>query len=149
MIVSGGHGLDVPVTGPTEAQTMRERLLDYGIEDGRIFVEDESRDTIGNALFTALRYLAAIAPRSLVVVTSPSHLARALEIFSFVLPEWPLEAHASARLAREDDDREARLLVESRAFLAGVRRGDLAAIARRLRDRWPEYRAAPRLEPFA
>ena len=135
--------------GVTEAELMRETLLRYGVDAGRIFVEDESRDTIGNALFTRLRYLDAIPPRPLIVVTSPSHLARALEVFAFVLPDWPLQAHASARLTTEDDAREARLLEETRAFLRGLAPGDSAAIARRLRARRPEYARSSRLEPFA
>lgn len=149
IIASGGHALGKPAAGKTEAALIRETLLGYGIDDGRIFVEDESRDTIGNALFTALRYLDGIPPRPLIVVTSPSHLARALAVFAFVLPDWPLEAHASARLPGEDDAREERLLAETNGFLRGVRAGDLAAIARRIRERWPEYRESASLKPFA
>ena len=149
VIVSGGHGLGRDESGPTEAELMRAALLGYGIDAGRVFIEDESRDTIGNALFTALRYLSGLAPRPLVIVTSPSHLARAREAFSYVLPEWPLETHASARLDSEDDAREERLLAETRSFLRGVRPGDHAAIARRLRERWPGYRSAARLNSFA
>jgi uncharacterized SAM-binding protein YcdF (DUF218 family) len=149
VIVSGGHGLGRDASGPTEAELMRSRLIEYGIASDRIFVEDESRDTIGNALFTALRYLDALPPRPLIIVTSPSHLARAMAVFAFVLPDWPLSSHASARLANEDDDRETRLLAETREFFRGMRPGDRAPIARRLRERWPEYRAAARLNSFA
>jgi uncharacterized SAM-binding protein YcdF (DUF218 family) len=149
VIASGGHGLAREASGRTEAELMRETLLAYGIDESRVLLEDESRDTIGNALFTTLRYLAGIPPRPLVVVTSPSHLARALEVFTYVLPGWPLEAHASARLGSESDAREERLREETRAFFAGIRRGDVAAIARRLRQRWPEYAASERLTSFA
>ena len=149
VIVSGGYGLGAPESGPTEAAAMRDALVAAGIPSERVLVEDESRDTIGNALFTALRYFGDLPPRPLVVVTSPSHLPRALEVFARVLPAWPLEGHASARRPGEDDERERRLLAETNAFLDGIAPGDLGAIARRLLERWPEYAASARLTSFA
>ena len=149
VIASGGYGLGTPEAGPSEAAAMREALVAAGVATDRVFVEDESRDTIGNALFVALRYLGELRPRPLVVVTSPSHLPRALAVFARVLPAWPLEGHASARRTGEDDAHERRLLAETDAFLDGIAPGDHGAIARRLLERWPEYAASARLTSFA
>jgi hypothetical protein len=115
----------------------------------RIAVEDESRDTIGNAVLTAVRFLRGIEPRPLAVITSPFHLERATETFRHVLGyPWQVEAVASdetgddvARAARET-----RFLQDTTKFFEGVRPGDFRAMAQRLRERWPYYRGVRTLD---
>jgi uncharacterized SAM-binding protein YcdF (DUF218 family) len=137
VIVSGSHG-DGPAPQHTEAYLMAERLVAKGISGSRIFLEDESRDTVANAALVAERYLAGIAPRRLVIVTSPFHVARALAIFAMVLgPSWPLEAHLAPRTG-QDEAREATetlYLGHARALLEGTAPGDITRIAARVRAR--------------
>lgn len=144
-IVSGSHG-DRPMPEHTEAYVMAERLATRGVPRSRIFLEDESRDTVANAALVAERYLAAIAPRPIVVVTSPFHIARSLAIFAMVLgPAWPLEGHLAARTG-QDEAREATeelYLGHARALLDGTTPGDIARIAARVRAK-PEYRTPRR-----
>jgi uncharacterized SAM-binding protein YcdF (DUF218 family) len=139
-IVSGRAGFERPV-GPTEAQVMADVLVSEGVARDRILLEDESRDTVGNAVLTALRYLRDVAPRRLTVVTSPFHLERALFIFRQVLgPAWPIAGHASAALP-DDEGRgadEARYLEEALRMFAGTEPGDVRRAASLLRERWPE-----------
>ncbi len=128
---------------------MRDLIVGAGIAAGRVVLEDESVDTIGNAVLVAVRYLKNIEPRRLAVITSPFHLERATETFRHVLGfPWQLEAVAADET---DDDiaraaRETRYLQETTAFFAGLRPGDLQAIATRLRERSPRYAAIPRLQ---
>lgn len=140
-IVSGSHG-DRPTPEHTEAYFLAERLATRGIPRSRIFVEDESRDTVANAAFVAEHYLAGISPRPIVVVTSPFHMGRSLAIFAMVLgPAWPLEGHLAARTG-QDEAREATeelYLGHARALLDGTTPGDIARIAARVRAK-PEYR---------
>lgn len=144
-IVSGSHGYE-PTPEQTEAYFMAERLAANGVPRGRIFLEDESRDTVANAALVAERYLAGIAPRPIVVVTSPFHLRRSLAIFAMVLgPAWPLEGLLAARTG-QDEAREATeelYLGHARAVLAGTTPGDIARIAARVRAK-PEYRTRGR-----
>lgn len=144
-IVSGSHG-DRPTPEHTEAYFLAERLATRGIPRSRIFVEDESRDTVANAAFVAEHYLAGIAPRPIVVVTSPFHLRRSLAIFAMVLgPAWPLEGHLAARTG-QDEAREATeelYLGHARALLEGTTPGDISRIAARVRAQ-PEYRTPGR-----
>lgn len=115
---------------------MAERLVERGVARSRIYIEDESRDTLSNAAFVAERYLRAIAPRRVIVVTSPFHMARALATFALVLgEEWPLEAHPCAPGAHEAEHAatEALYLGRTRARLRGVTPGDITAIAARAR----------------
>lgn len=143
-IASGSHG-DEPAPKHTEAYFMAEHLAARGIPRSRIFLEDESRDTVGNAALVAERYLADITPRPLVIVTSPFHVARALAIFAMVLgPAWPLMGHLAPRTG-QDEAREATetlYLGHARALLEGTTPGDIAAIAARVRARgdWPPPR---------
>ena len=143
-IVSGSHG-DEPTPQHTEAHFMAERLAANGIARSRIFLEDESRDTVANAALVAERYLAEVAPRPLVIVTSPFHMARALAIFAMVLgPSWPLEGHLASRTGQDEarEPTETLYLGHARALLEGTTPGDFARIAARVRARgdWPPPR---------
>jgi len=143
-IVSGSHG-DEPTPEHTEAYFMADRLAANGIPRSRIFLEDESRDTVANAALVAERYLAKIAPRPLVIVTSPFHVARALAIFAMVLgPSWPLEGHLAKRTGQDEarEPTEMLYLGHARALLEGTTPGDFALIAARVRARgdWPSPR---------
>jgi len=145
LIVSGSHG-DGPTPERSEAYFMAEHLVTKGISRSRIFVEDESRDTVANAALVAERYLASITPRPLVIVTSPFHMARALAIFAMVLgPSWPLEGRLAGRTG-QDEAREATetlYLGHARALLEGLTPGDIARIAARVRAR-ADYPTPPR-----
>ena len=139
VIASGRAGFEGP-TRPTEAEIMAGVLHREGVAPGRVLLEDASRDTIGNALLTVARYLRHIAPRPLTVVTSPSHLERAVAIFRWMAPRWTVAGLASAELpfdaGRADEER--RYLEEFHEMVAGIAPGDLGAIAALLRQRWPE-----------
>ena len=135
VIVSGSHG-NGPRPARTEAELLADRLVERGIARDRIFLEDESRDTITNATYVAQRYLAHLAPRPLRIVTSPFHLARSLETFALVLgPAWPVEGHPSAARANDADHtaNEALYLARTRALMTGLEPGDVERIAERAR----------------
>ena len=149
VICSGDRQPDAAAGTPSEAALMRDLIVGWGVATERIAIEDESRDTIGNAVLTALRHLKDIEPRPLSVITSPFHLERATETFRHVLGyQWQVQAVASDET---DDDierasRETRYLQETTKFFEGVRAGDLRTMARRLRERWPYYAGLPSLE---
>jgi len=76
LLMSGG-----PVRHPTpEARVMRALALAAGIAPERIFVEETSRNTIGNARLCR-PIVAAQGWGRVLVVTDPCHLPRALYIF--------------------------------------------------------------------
>ena len=120
---------------------MADLIVERLIDRGRIFLEDESRDTIGNAVYVADRYLGAIPARRIFLVTSPFHLERSVETFRLVLgPAWEIEGVPSAP-APDDGERakhEPRFLMQTRAFLAGIAPGEVARMVAKLR------RAPPR-----
>lgn len=149
VICSGDRQPDAPAGTSSEAALMRDLIVGWGVAAERIAIEDESRDTIGNAVLTALRHLKDIEPRPLSVITSPFHLERATETFRHVLGyQWQVQAVASDET---DDDieraaRETTYIQETTKFFEGVRPGDLRTMARRLRERWPYYAGLRSLE---
>lgn len=137
IICSGSHGVGRKPRR-SEAASMADLIAAEGIDRSRIFLEDESRDTIGNAVFVAERYLSAISPRQVYVVTSPFHLERSVETFRLVLgPAWGTLGVASAA-APDDADRakhERRFMLQTREFLAGIAPGEVSQISAKLRAR--------------
>lgn len=137
VICSGSHGVGRKPRR-SEATAMAELIVTAGIDRERIFLEDESRDTIGNAVYVGERYLGAVSPRRLYIVTSPFHVERSVETFRLVLGSaWPIEGVASASAA-DDAERakhESRFLMQTREFLAGIPPGEVAQMAAKLRSR--------------
>jgi uncharacterized SAM-binding protein YcdF (DUF218 family) len=126
--------------GP-EAAHMARILRQRGVEGRRILLEDESMDTLGNAVFTASRYLKGARPRPLWLVSSPFHLDRAVWAFARALPGWEITGYPAAEgaedVARSEDEPTFR--THNEAMLAGVADGDLASMFGRLVARWSEY----------
>ncbi|MFF2084372.1 YdcF family protein [Nocardia sp. NPDC058176] len=76
VVVTGGN----PSNGVTEAEAMRRWLVDRGLPNERIHVEDRAGSTVQNALFST-RLLRDLGATSAVVVTSPNHIRRAVADF--------------------------------------------------------------------
>lgn len=130
----------VRARGP-EAAHIARILRAGGVGARRIHVEDESMDTIGNAVLTAARYLRGSRPRPLTLVTSPFHAERARWAFARALPGWDITLRTSAE-GPEDVPRAANepaFHATNMEMLAGVADGDLPAMFDRLVARWPDY----------
>jgi uncharacterized SAM-binding protein YcdF (DUF218 family) len=82
VIVSTGDVDSVGVTW-TEANAVAKQLKSWGIDEARIIVEDKSRNTRENALFSA-DIVRAQGLSKLVLVTSAFHMKRALGCFEAV-----------------------------------------------------------------
>lgn len=120
---------------------MSAALQERGVTAERIYLEDESIDTIGNAVLVAGRYLRGVCPRPLTLVTSPFHIERAAWLFARALPGWTITRWPSEP-GPEDDPRapnESRFRSDNERLIAGVADGDLPGMVERLATRWPEY----------
>jgi uncharacterized SAM-binding protein YcdF (DUF218 family) len=80
VIASGGDPLG---TGPPSSITMRDELMRLGVPDVRILLESRPRDTHEEAIRIA-PMLRSLGVRQLVLVTSESHMRRALGTFRAV-----------------------------------------------------------------
>lgn len=75
VIVSGGQGSNEPVS---EAAGMRQYLVDLGVSEERILVEDQSANTMENLVFSG--NLLNKHNDRVVIVTNNFHMFRALQI---------------------------------------------------------------------
>ncbi|MCP2288183.1 YdcF family protein [Nocardia amikacinitolerans] len=76
IVVTGGN----PQNGITEADAMRNWLVERGIPASRVHVENRASSTVQNALY-GTRLLRDVGATSAVVVTSPNHIRRAVADF--------------------------------------------------------------------
>jgi uncharacterized SAM-binding protein YcdF (DUF218 family) len=133
----------------TEADAMAAHASARGLPAIARFVEDESRDTIGNAFFTWRRWLRPNAWTSVRVVTTDYHIPRAAWIFRKVLgPSYDVAFSAAPSdkfaasvgfRAREESDIAAFLA----GWLAGIADGDVAAVERLIVHDHPGYAKHP------
>jgi uncharacterized SAM-binding protein YcdF (DUF218 family) len=83
LLFSGGFGYSGP-DHVTEAAQMKSYAISIGAEETAILLEERSRDTIGNAFH--IREIARLHKwRAIQLVTSESHLDRAVYIFCRIL----------------------------------------------------------------
>ncbi|WP_433561112.1 YdcF family protein [Nocardia sp. CA-151230] len=76
ILVTGGN----PQNGITEAAAMQGWLIGHGIPAGRILADHRAGSTVQNALFGA-QMLKDAGATSVIVVTSPNHIRRAVADF--------------------------------------------------------------------
>ena len=129
----------------SEAAVMRDFAMSLGVPKEAFLLEDESTDTLSNAYFTKVRFLAPLGWRRICVVTSEVHAERALWLFRKVLgPAYAVEMRQAASASSETElqggyERNARLLRQIQAVLEGVEDGENDAIADLLFTRHPGY----------
>ncbi len=76
IILSGGAAIGVI----PEAKIMRELLLEFGVDEGSIYADQNSRDTWENALYVK-KICERIGCESITLITSAFHMRRALMVF--------------------------------------------------------------------
>jgi uncharacterized SAM-binding protein YcdF (DUF218 family) len=79
VIISGG-ATDARVKDAVEARVLAKQLEDWGIAKPRIFIEDASRNTHENAIYSE-RIVRERGFAKLVLVTSAAHMKRAAGCF--------------------------------------------------------------------
>jgi uncharacterized SAM-binding protein YcdF (DUF218 family) len=80
IIVSGG----VAQQGVCESYLMKKWLVKNGISANRIIIEDRSKDTVGNALYTTQILKENKSIKNIILITSASHIRRAISVFEEV-----------------------------------------------------------------
>jgi uncharacterized SAM-binding protein YcdF (DUF218 family) len=150
LIASGRNSLMAEQPPPvTEAAAMARLARELGVPPEAILIEDQARDTIGNAYFTARGFLEPNGWDAIRVVTSDYHVPRTSWIFQKVLGSGvdvsfspassELFANSVAQRAREESD-IARFLME---WLGDIGDGDRAAIDRFIGEAHPAYGVSP------
>jgi hypothetical protein len=139
----------------TEADAMAAHARAHGLPPAASFIEDESRDTIGNAWFVRRRWLEPNDWRSIRVVTTDYHIPRAAWIFRKVLgPTWdvafsavPSDQFAASVASRARDESDIAAFLA--AWLADISDGDLSAIEKLITSDHPGYAVNPTMTKAA
>ena len=150
IIFSGRCSLMTEDTPPvTEARAMADYALSLGLPPHAVLLEEESRDTIGNAYFVLRRFLEPNDWNCIRVVTSDFHIQRSAWVFQRVLglgydvsfspAPSELDHTSIAARAREEADITAFLM----EWLAGVPDGDPLALAQLIWRQHPGYAEHP------
>lgn len=151
LILSGRCGLTAPEPEVTEAAAMAQYAREHGVPAEALLLEEEARDTLGNAYFTREMYLAPNGWRSIRVVTSDFHLSRAAWVFRKILGssyDFSFTSAASGLSPRELILRaleECKLAIFLNEWLAAVEEGDEHAVERLMEQEHPGYADAPHL----
>jgi uncharacterized SAM-binding protein YcdF (DUF218 family) len=150
LIFSGRCSLMTETEPPrTEAAAMAEYAINLGIPARAVILEEESRDTIGNAYFVLRRFLEPNDWMSIRVVTSDFHIQRTAWVFQKVLglgydvaysPSPSELDHATiAARAREESDISTFLM----DWLGPIPDGDPIGLARLIWQEHPGYAPQP------
>jgi len=133
----------------TEAAAMAAYAAARGLPASASFLEETSRDTIGNAWFVRATWLEPNEWRAIRVVTSDFHVPRAAWLFRKILGDdydvafspvsSELFAASVALRARDESDIAAFLSV----WMEGIRDGDREAMERFIHHQHPGYAASP------
>lgn len=128
---------DLPI-----AEAFRDHILaNFQVPPNAIVMEQNSRDTVGDAWFTKVNVAVPRGLTDLHVVTSTYHVPRTAEIFAFIYgPRYRINVIGA--LVPENDiikENELRSTDAFRETFANVTAGDDKAILARLRERHPFY----------
>jgi uncharacterized SAM-binding protein YcdF (DUF218 family) len=141
LIVTGGWSFLSRQPERTEAEQMKEYAISKGVPESAILTEDDSHDTIGQAVFVKQQLLIPRSWNSLTLVTSESHLSRSERLFDHVLGEGYIIHGVSAPENRGIKERvwEAVGSLMLDYVITGTEKGDDRAIEQRLTERVPGY----------
>jgi hypothetical protein len=114
-------------------------VANLGLYSSQILVETNSRDTVGDAVFTKRNFANRLGWNEITVVTSDYHAARTREIFSFVYGK-PIDVRSVACPEGSERDTSERASLEAfRKTFLNIKSGDDIGIYQRLRTNHPFY----------
>jgi uncharacterized SAM-binding protein YcdF (DUF218 family) len=141
--MSGHLSYKAEFTPPqSESQAMRTYALESGLPADAVLVEDESKDTLGNAYFTKVRIVVPRQLGRLAVIMSPNHSRERVEyIFRKVFGQSYDISYVGHDIIREEEaDREQQSLDIVRSWLDEVADGDHDSVYQVMRTKHPGYK---------
>lgn len=128
----------------TLAESMAQYLcLTHRIDRRSIHLSEDSKDTVGDAVFARSKIVDPNGWSKLIVVTSGYHAQRASSIFSFVFgPSYSIQFMSSPAHEKVRHEEEHRSMEAFRETFRGITAGDLPSIHERLLSSHPLYKVA-------
>jgi len=133
ILVCGKHSFLYPknkAPKKTEAEAMQDYLLNLRVPKKNIYLENKSKDTIGNAYYTKKLYFIPKKERKALIITSDFHLRRVRFIFQKIFgKQYQLKFVALPSFLNEKKkakliERQKELLRKTKEILAGMKSGN-------------------------
>jgi uncharacterized SAM-binding protein YcdF (DUF218 family) len=139
MVTSGWNYLGnyrIPI-----AEAMRDYAVQHGIPAKAIQCDVNSRDTVGDAVFTKRNVVLSKGWKRLLVITSDYHAGRAKEIFTFIYGiGYDIDVRSAVSpVTKRSPEKEQKSLQGFHSTFEGLEAGDDTAIWERLRQQHPLY----------
>lgn len=155
IIVSGKYSVNFILEGikppNTEAELMKQHLIQLGVQEKDILVEDQSKDTIGNFYFSKVRYLLPLNMKHILVVCTDFHLKRVTFLAEKILGHaFHIDYMTTPSLSIKDKsfmDIQEYIYKRQERFLNSMKAGDHAYLESKLYD--DPYYSLPRLPESA
>lgn len=124
------------------ARAMLNFFLRINKNNHQLYLSDQSRDTVGDAIFLKKKFQSKIKKRKINVFTSDYHASRTKFIFSFIFPENKIEVHQSKtnkKNIQKIKSSEKDSLYIFKKTMHGVSPGDINNIFNALKNKHPYY----------
>jgi hypothetical protein len=128
----------------SEAQAMKDYAVSLGIPQDKIFVETESKDTLGNFYFTKLNLLVPLGLSNIIIIRGPNQSDERIEY----LAKKVLGDEYTFRIVRPDierpseQSREKESLSRAKQWLDPIENGNMSSIYKLMRERHPGYNSS-------
>lgn len=132
----------------SEAQAMKDYAVSLGIPQDKIFVETESKDTLGNFYFTKLNLLVPLGLSNIIIIRGPNQSDERIEY----LAKKVLGDEYTFRIVRPDierpseQSREKESLSLAKQWLDPIENGNMSSIYKLMRERHPGYNSSLSLD---
>ena len=125
----------------SEAQAMKDYAASLGVGISRIFVETESKDTLGNIFFTKQNLLIPLNIKKLSIVRGPNQSSERVHYLAAKIlgDEYDFRIVEPLIGRPQEQDREQRSLMLAQEWLDNIPNGDMAAIYALMRSKHPAY----------
>lgn len=153
IVMSGRCALlaDDRLVKSTEAAAMAAAAREQGIPADAILMEEESRDTIGNAYFTSRRILEPNGWNTIRVVTSDYHVPRSAWVFGKIVGDAidvsfsPASSESFARSVAQRAQQESAIAQFLMEWIGDIPSGDRSAVDRFILEHHPAYGRSPNI----
>jgi hypothetical protein len=132
----------------SEAQAMKDYAVSLGIPENKIFVETESKDTLGNFFFTQKNLLIPLGITEITIVRGPNQSDERINYLARKVlgPEYSYELVVPNIVRPEEQEREQTSIGVAKSWLDSVDDGDMETIYQILRSKHPGYNSSLSLE---
>lgn len=128
----------------SEAQAMKDYAITQGTNPTTVFVETESKDSLGNLLFTRMNLLEPLGISDVVIVRGPNQSDERIGYLATKIlgPGYTFVVKGAEATRQDQGERERKSLAVAHEWLDLITDGDTAAVYALLREKHPGYNSS-------